>query len=239
MAVAADSRFLELMIDRGYVSGPVLEIGSRDWQDGAGNMAPMVRGRGLSWEGCDLESGPGVDFTIDILDDEAVRLLGQTWRTVLLFNLLEHVYDPAAALRNALELVESGGSCVVCGPAVWELHQFPRDYWRPLPDFFREFAERHDYHLPDDGMAWVLNEWPYIPGRPPRVRIIPLHDLMESGRMQLPSRLTARSVWGPVRSTVSTVVQRVLNLTGRVNRFPNVGLGVVLRKPSRSVDPLR
>ena len=74
---------------------------------------------------------------------------------------------PRRLWRTALDMVRSAGTLVVCGPAVWELHDFPRDYWRPLPDFYREFANRQGLVLAEDGMAWVLTVWPYVPKRPP------------------------------------------------------------------------
>lgn len=225
MAVPADLEFLRSSL--ALVGPSVLEIGSRDWQGIGGNMRGTIEASGRRWEGCDLEEGPGVDFTIDILDDERVAGVGRTWPTVLLFNLLEHVYDPAHALRNALRLVEPGGNCVVCGPVIWELHDFPADYWRPMPDFFLEFARREGHSV--ESLAWVLNEHPYLPWRPPRIRILPIADLMVDGQKQVPSRLTSNAVYGRVRTVASVVVQRGLNLTGRVQRFPNVGLGVVLQ----------
>lgn len=43
---------------------------------------------------------------------------------------------------DSLHLVKPGGLCVVVGPTVWQLHDYPADYWRPLPDFFIEFGRR-------------------------------------------------------------------------------------------------
>jgi hypothetical protein len=127
--------------------------------------------------------------------------------------------------------VAPGGTCVVCGPAIWELHDYPADYWRPMPDFYLEFARRDGYAIEDGSLSWVLNEWRYLPGRGASTRVIPVADLTTDGQKQVPSRLTSAQVYGRSRTAVSVGLQRALNLTGRVTRFPNVGLGVVLRKP--------
>lgn len=235
--VAVDADFHYLRSVMGMVGPRVLEIGSRAWQGDAGNMRIAIEQAGRVWTGCDIEAGHGVDFTLDLLDDDAVGGVGQTWSSVLLFNLLEHVYEPILALRNAMRLVEPGGSCVICGPAVWELHDYPRDYWRPLPDFYIEFARREGHELEPGALAWVLNEWPYLPGRPPHCRVIPVGELTQDGQKQLPSRLTATQTYGPARTIVSVGIQRALNLTGRVTRFPNVGLGVVIRRPADPTAP--
>ncbi|MDP1819639.1 MAG: hypothetical protein Q8K58_07050 [Acidimicrobiales bacterium] len=228
MAVPADLHYLRSVMD--HVGPTVLEVGSHNWQGIGGNMHGTVTGSGRAWEGCDVEAGPGVDFTVDILDDEQIRAIGRTWSTVLLFNLLEHVYDPTAALRNALRLVEPGGTCVVCGPAIWELHDFPADYWRPLPDFYLEFARREGCTIEPGTLVWVLNEFRYRPRQPPRSRLVPVEALTTDGQKQVPSRLTAMQVYGRPRTIASVAIQRVLNLNGRVTRFPNVGLGAVLRR---------
>src|SRR5205085_1612458 len=159
MAVAGDFTFLRLLIDRGVVTGPVLEIGSRAWQGAEeGNAKAVCVAAGLQWEGTDIVEGEGVDFVLDILDAGAVAAVGRQWPAVLLFNLLEHVYNPIVALEHACRLVAPGGVIVVVGPAVWQLHDYPRDYWRPMPDFFLAFGEHNGYEVPFDLMMWIVED---------------------------------------------------------------------------------
>lgn len=224
MAVPTDFSYLQRVIATGQLRAPVLEIGSRDHQGGEGNARATCENAGLPWEGADIDAGPGVDFTLDILDAVAVAAVGRQWGTVLLFNLLEHVYDPTSALRNATMLVESGGAIVVVGPSVWQLHDYPRDYWRPMPDFFLEFARREGMVVVAEHFCWLLEQ---------HEGIIPVESLTKpNGQKQLPGRNTAVEVFGTFRATASLYIQRALNLTGRVMHFPQVGIGVVLRKVS-------
>lgn len=223
MAVPTDFSYLRRVIAAGQVRGPVLEIGSKDHQGGTGNARATCLAAGLQWEGTDIAAGPGVDFTLDILDGGAVATLDRRWPTVLLFNLLEHVYEPAVALRHAAALVEPGGAVVVVGPSVWQLHDFPNDFWRPMPDFFLEFARRHELDLVDDHFCWLLER---------NERIIPIAQLTTSdGQKRFPGRATSAEVFGVFRSRASRYIEGGLNLTGRVMHFPQVGIGVVLRKP--------
>ena len=68
----------------------------------AATCVSRVHASGLEWQGCDIESGPGVDFQLDIRDSAAVQAAAsERWDTVLAFNLLEHVYDPTAALADS------------------------------------------------------------------------------------------------------------------------------------------
>jgi hypothetical protein len=222
VAVPGDFVFLRHLIDQGVVSGPVLEVGSRDHQGGEGNAQPTCQAAGLSWEGADIAEGPGVDFLLDVLDAAAVAAVGRRWPSVLLFNLLEHVYDPPTALRNAVTLTEPGGVVAVAGPAVWELHDYPADYWRPMPDFFHEFARREGLQVVPGTPHWIVND-----------RLLALDALVDEGAHRLPSKHFARQIYGAAWAEWSRVVHRTLNTLGRGRLFyPQSGLGIALRRPA-------
>lgn len=217
MAVPIDMDYLVRQIDAGRVRGAVLEIGSRDREKDGGNTRPTCVSRGLRWEGADIEPGAGVDHVLDILDRGQTSSLGRVWDTVLVFNLLEHVYDPIRALEHTMDLVAAGGACVVVGPCVWQLHDYPRDFWRPLPHFYEEFASRRGMVVED--LSYLVAD-----------RVIPVDDLKVDGQLLLPSKQVGARVFGR-RATISRVVHRVLNTTGREMHFPWVGLACVLRLP--------
>lgn len=222
MAYPVDYVFLRHVIGRGLVTGPVLEVGSRTWQGEEGNAARECRRAGLAWEGTDIASGPGVDFVLDILDAQAVEAIGRQWGAVLVFNLLEHVYNPIEALENAMKLVAPGGACVVVGPAVLQLHDYPRDYWRPMPDFFLEFADRNGYEVVREALMWTVLG-----------RLVAVDSLSVGDQKHLPSisRPEVVTVWGRAQAYWSRAVHLLLRTFGRDTRHPDCGLGVVLRKP--------
>jgi SAM-dependent methyltransferase len=219
VAVEGDFVFLEHLADRRLLRGRVLELGSYNRQGGDfGNAKVVCERRGLSWQGADIEPGPGVDFTLDVLDVDAVHCVADRWDGVLVMNLLEHVYDPIRALEGALTLVAPGGSLIVAGPTVWDLHDFPADYWRPMPDFFLEFAQRHDCDIPTEGLRWIVLG-----------RLIEVTTLTRDGQKLLPSVHTARTVWGSARTLRSRLLHRGGHTYGRDLFFPYVGLGVCVR----------
>lgn len=223
MAVEADFAYLRLLIERGVVSGPVLEIGSRAWQgSAAGNARSVCQGAGLAWEGTDIVDGEGVDFVLDILDPDAVAAVGRQWATVLVFNLLEHVYNPILALEHACRLVAAGGVVVVVGPAVWQLHDYPKDYWRPMPDFFLEFGPRNGLEVPYDLMMWIVED-----------QALPVSRFSLEDQKQLPciSRPGVFEVWGKPRAYWSRAVHLLFRTFGGATQFPHAGLGVVIRRP--------
>ncbi len=107
------------------------------------------------------------------------------------------------------------------GPAVWQLHRYPADYWRPLPDFFLEFAWREGYDIPIDTMYWLVGD-----------TIFPVSQMLRNDEMQLPSVSQAKELWGPIRAVRSRVVHRIFNTYGRPLAFPYIGLGLMIKKSS-------
>jgi hypothetical protein len=223
MAVELDFEFLRAMISRGFVASPTLEIGSRSWQGDVGNAKHVCDKAGVTWEGCDISPGPGVDFCLDILDRTAVAAVSRRWRTVLLFNLLEHVYDPARALENAMQLVEPGGTCVVVTPVVWQVHDVPADYWRPLPDFYREFARRRGYSIVNGTMMWLAVK-----------KLLSVESISEPNQLLLPSPHAATQLFGARRALWSRAIHKFANTFGRQMVFPSCGLGLVIRKSTEA-----
>lgn len=223
MAVEVDFAFLRHLLGRGLITGPVLEVGSRAWQGEEGNAARECRRAGLDWEGTDIVAGEGVDFVLDILDPQAVKAVGRQWPTVLVLNLLEHVYNPIEALENAMTLVAPGGVGVVVGPAVWQLHDYPRDFWRPMPDFFLEFADRHGYQVVREALMWTVAG-----------KVVPVDRLSVGSQKKLPSisRPGVVEVWGKPRAYWSRAIHVALRTFGRETPYPDCGLGVVLSKPA-------
>jgi SAM-dependent methyltransferase len=222
MAVSADFAFLRKLISAGLVAGATLEIGGRSWQGEAGNAARICAEANVPWEAADLVDGPGVNYILDILDDSAVRKVGRQWQSVLMFNILEHLYDPISALRNAATLVQPGGVLAVAGPAVWQLHDFPVDCWRPLPDFYTEFARREGLTLIEEHFDWLVYG-----------ELYPVSSFIHEGQKIMPSlgQPAGSSIWGTKKVAWSRAIHKIMRTSGRELAFPYAGLGVAMRRP--------
>jgi len=182
-----------------------------------GNARQLCTRNGIAWEGADAEHGPDVTFTLDVLDAAAVAHVPKTWSTVIAMNLSEHVYDPVRGLENTLRLVEADGACVVITPTVWEIHDYPRDYWRFLPDFWLAFAERNSCIVSQP--RWIV-----------RNQLISWGDLTVATQKHQPGKAHGERIWGRRRHWWSQVAHRALRTTGRELFFPYSGLGVCLRR---------
>ena len=222
VAWAADLLFLRELLVSGTVHTSVLEIGSYNRQGGhLGNGRHTCHQAGVRWEGADIVPGPDVDLLLDVLDDDAVGGVGRRWPCVLLLNLLEHVYDPPLALRNARRLVEPGGVIAVAGPVIWEAHDYPHDYWRPMPGFFLEFARREGLDVVPGSPTWLLED-----------RLLPFDALRDGSQHLVPSRRFAPQVNAHRPRSLGALLDRgVARLAGRRWVFPFCGFGVALRLP--------
>ena len=152
--VGVDLDYIRRLIAAGVITGPVLEMGTGY---GGATSRALVEAAGLAYFGTDLASGDGVDVAADFERTEDMSLFAgiAPFGSILILNVLEHTFDPIRILDNARTLVRPGGSMVVLTPAVWPLHNFPMDAWRPLPNFYEEYARRRALKLRSDSFEYV------------------------------------------------------------------------------------
>lgn len=63
-------------------------------------------------------------------DAAALPFLDRSFDTVMLLDVLEHVAEPEAALREAARVLADGGHLLVTIPFAYPLHDLPHDYQR-------------------------------------------------------------------------------------------------------------
>src|ERR1022692_4359086 len=144
-----DVEYFKICHAAGIVKEPILDVGSSRIGDQP-NINELAKRLGLTRvKGADLNEGADVDYVANFgLDFSQFCRYGlPTFETVCVFNVLEHTFDPITVLSNALSCVSSTGSLIVLTPAIWPLHNYPGDYNRLLPDWYREFASRRNLKL--------------------------------------------------------------------------------------------
>jgi SAM-dependent methyltransferase len=121
---------IRIFTDAFAPAGPVLELGAFQLL-GLGHFAnPRPLFEGLEYVGTDIRAGPGVDRIEDAQD---LSFEDGSFRTVLVFDTLEHLPRPGDAAGEARRVLRDDGLVVVSVPCSYRLHGFPSDFWRFSP----------------------------------------------------------------------------------------------------------
>ena len=110
---------------------PVVEFGSRllDQRGDYRRFFPHAE-----YIGCDIADGPNVDRVEDV---QATSFADATAGSVICTEVLEHVPDPFAAVREMSRILRPGGLVFLSAPMHHTLHAYPADYWRFTPQGFQ------------------------------------------------------------------------------------------------------
>lgn len=95
---------------------------------GCGNQPyrPFFEERGLRYLGVD----EGLFQVAVVARNEALPFRADSVDLVVSSQVLEHVEDPRKCMREAHRILKPGGVLILSVPFVWEVHNYPRDYWR-------------------------------------------------------------------------------------------------------------
>jgi len=166
-----------------------LEVGSFNVN---GNGKSFIASKGIDYLGIDIRTGPDVDIVCDITapqEEVARRLPSTSYDLVLCMNVLEHLFEPVRALDNILGVLRPGGYLVIVTPAVWDLHDWPHDFFRLNPDFFRQWATRRGVEILPETFVFSTRDTRRFY---PNVDVLPMITPDMHG--SLPARATARAL---------------------------------------------
>jgi len=133
---------------------------------GAGRPAVLDLGCGNRpyadlFAGCDYLA---VDRTTEdsrpdvVTDATRLALAGERFDLVLCSQVIEHVPDPPALVRESFRVLRPGGFLVLTGPFWWPLHEEPHDYHRFTRHGFQHLlrsAGFADAQVMPDGGDWA------------------------------------------------------------------------------------
>ncbi len=215
-----DLQYMEEAIALGHIGSRTLEVGAaEDWCC----VKPQLEKSGIKVTSVDIKNGEYVDHVVDLEQefDKVKKCLGNydPFNSILCFNVLEHTYSPTKVLDNLLDLLAPGGHLLISTPLSWPLHSYPFDFWRPLPNFYEQYAKTQDLLLLDERFHYLgyglVSDYSSIQGStgfpPPRQGIV-------------------RFMWG-------RLIHRIFNTFGREYLFPNhLALAVTYRKKENTVE---
>jgi SAM-dependent methyltransferase len=124
-----------------------LEVGSYNVN---GNCKDFLLKKCINYLGIDIKEGPDVDIICDITDDIksiAEKIGTDQYDLIICMNVLEHLYEPIKALDNMRHLLRNGGYLFIITPLVWDLHDWPHDYYRLTPDFYKKYTSDNNLKI--------------------------------------------------------------------------------------------
>jgi SAM-dependent methyltransferase len=205
----------------GLVKGPLLEVGSMAIDGQGGNICAHAMNLGVSSAfGVDLAAGPGVDYVSDFsVAPEQFEWEFDRFKTVVLFNILEHTFDPITILRNAMRCVEPGGTLLLVVPTVWPLHDYPKDFCRLNPHWFEQFAEKYGLSIVPEAFCWLSD-----------LGIVPVKSLHSGPQLELPSFLNLGKAQ-TFRYWRSRAAHKLFNTFGRSHWYSHCAIACAMRMP--------
>ena len=155
-----------VLAQKGGLSGPFLEIGSRDYGN-TQNLRSLFPGK--TYVGVDLSDGTGVDQMLDLtkpFDEIDQALQGQRFGTIFSLSVMEHCDNPFIMADNMTRLLKPGGQIVLSVPFAWKFHGYPSDYWRftkegvkkLFPGILWKDGDAATWHSPNKGDFRALDE---------------------------------------------------------------------------------
>jgi SAM-dependent methyltransferase len=118
------------------VSGPILEVGSRDYGS-TENWREVYPGN--DYLGVDLSEGKNVDRVVDFVAGTG-GLPQEHFALIICCSVLEHVPRPWVMAENMTRVLRPGGALYIAVPWVWRYHPYPDDYfrfsWRGVAELF-------------------------------------------------------------------------------------------------------
>ena len=121
------------------ISGKCLEIGNTEFNKKSFFNDFHLKNVKLNF--CDLKKVKKKDYFIVNLEKK--NFVKKKFENILIFNVLEHVYETNNAISEIKKLLKSDGKIYISTPFLYRYHHAPRDYYRFTLDFYSRFASKH------------------------------------------------------------------------------------------------
>ena len=107
--------------------------------------------------GCDMAQSDAQKVDV-ICPATALAFEDNQFNTALCTQVLEHVYDHNAVLREANRVLQPGGKLILTVPFCWELHEEPHDFFRISKHGIKRLFEENNFSvvsIKSNGGKWA------------------------------------------------------------------------------------
>jgi SAM-dependent methyltransferase len=130
----------EAIDDHVRLGATVLDFGCGDRP-----YKPLVTARGAAYLGVDLPGTPQVDRFVDA--EGRIDAPDRSVDVVLSTQVLEHVDNPRAYLREAHRVLQPDGILILSTHGYWRYHPNPKDLWRWTGEGLRKQIEEGGFEV--------------------------------------------------------------------------------------------
>lgn len=113
--------------NRDFIRGRVLDMGCGTCPYKEDILQTASSYTGIDWENS-CHTSKNVDLFADL--NEKLPFGDETAETVVAFQVLEHLKEPASFIAECYRILGNGGTILVTVPFMWRLHEQPYDYYR-------------------------------------------------------------------------------------------------------------
>jgi SAM-dependent methyltransferase len=106
---------------------------------------PLVTARGAEYLGVDLPGTPQADRFVD--EEGRIDAHDRSVDVVLSTQVLEHVDDPKAYLRETHRVLQANGILILSTHGYWRYHPHPKDLWRWTGQGLRKQIEEGGFEV--------------------------------------------------------------------------------------------
>lgn len=138
---------------RKYATGKTLDIGC-----GNKPYEKMFNGITTEYIGCDVIQSDLQKVDIICMANQ-IPLPDSSFDTIFSTQVIEHVEDHQALVKEAYRLLKPGGHFIISGPMYWPLHEEPYDYFRFTKHGFRYVLNKNNFEVLEilsNGGKWAL-----------------------------------------------------------------------------------
>lgn len=124
--------------------------------------------------GGDMKNYHMLDFDNGVDLRKPIR--GKKFDLGICMDLLEHVSNPFIVAKNIIDSLKPRAFLFITAPYVWEIHNYPKDFWRFTPDgiqeLFKEMETEIIYAQVDSYKPIDPKHKPLVPVTRPWTRVI-------------------------------------------------------------------
>ena len=132
--------FQEIECEKFLLESKSLEIGNSDLNKKS-FFNFFKKNNNLKTFFCDTYNFRNKDyFKFDL---EKKNSINKKFKNILIFNVLEHVYDVDNAVYELKKILKNKGKIYISTPFLYQYHEAPKDYSRYTLDYFQKLSKKH------------------------------------------------------------------------------------------------